>query len=130
MNLVMLPMFASSDVFFASSNFPAALQPMIHILPLTAISGDGLRMVIIDGAGLVAVLPSLVIHAAWGIPYFQARAALFPLDVKAGAGFLPSSTQDIADISSCICNTPEIAEKSGVLGQVADKLQRTEPDRI
>ena len=70
MNLVMLPMFVTSGVFFASSsNFPAALQPMIHILPLTAMC-DGLRMVMIDGAGLVAVLPSLVIHAAWGIPSF------------------------------------------------------------
>jgi ABC-type multidrug transport system permease subunit len=69
MNLVMLPMFVTSGVFFPSSNFPAPLQPIIHVLPLTALC-DGLRMVMTDGAGLVAVLPSLVIHAAWGIPSF------------------------------------------------------------
>ena len=69
MNLVMMPMFITSGVFFASSNFPDVLQPVIRALPLTAMC-DGLRAVMIDGAGLVGVLPSLGILALWGVPAF------------------------------------------------------------
>jgi len=69
MNLIMLPMFITSGVFFASSNFPDVVQPVIRVLPLTAMC-DGLRAVMIDGAGLIGVLPSLLILALWGIPAF------------------------------------------------------------
>lgn len=69
MNLIMMPMFIASGVFFASSNFPDAIQPVIHVLPLTAMC-DGLRAVMIDGAGLVGVVPSLLILALWGVPSF------------------------------------------------------------
>jgi ABC-2 type transport system permease protein len=69
MNLIMLPMFITSGVFFAWSNFPEVLQPAIRALPLTAMC-DGMRAVMIDGDGLVGVLPSLLILALWGVPAF------------------------------------------------------------
>jgi ABC-type multidrug transport system permease subunit len=69
MNLIMMPMFIASGVFFASSNFPDVLQPVIRALPLTAMC-DGFRAVMIDGAGLVGVLPYLLILALWGVPSF------------------------------------------------------------
>jgi ABC-type multidrug transport system permease subunit len=69
MNLVMMPMFITSGVFFSSSNFPDVVQPVIRILPLTAMC-DGLRAVMIDGAGIVGVLPFLLILALWGVPAF------------------------------------------------------------
>jgi ABC-type multidrug transport system permease subunit len=69
MNLIMMPMFIASGVFFASSNFPESVQPFIRALPLTAMC-DGLRAVMIDGAGLLGVLPSLLILALWGVPAF------------------------------------------------------------
>ncbi|MBN2576133.1 MAG: ABC transporter permease [Deltaproteobacteria bacterium] len=69
MNLITMPMFVVSGVFFAYSNFPEALQPVIRALPLTAMC-DGMRTVMIDGAGLVDVLPSLVVLALWGVPAF------------------------------------------------------------
>jgi len=69
MNLIMMPMFITSGVFFASSNFPDVLQPAIRALPLTAMC-DGMRAVMIDGAGLLGVLPSLGILALWGVPAF------------------------------------------------------------
>jgi len=69
MNLITMPMFITSGVFFASSNFPESIQPVIRILPLTAMC-DGLRAVMIDGAGLGGVLPSLLILALWGVPSF------------------------------------------------------------
>ena len=42
MNLVMLPMWIFSGVFFSSARFPDALQPFIQALPLTAVN-DALR---------------------------------------------------------------------------------------
>ena len=69
MNLIMMPMFITSGVFFASSNFPESVQPAIRLLPLTAMC-DGMRAVMIDGAGLGGVLPSLLILALWGVPAF------------------------------------------------------------
>jgi len=69
MNLITMPMFITSGVFFASSNFPEAIQPVIRILPLTAMC-DGLRSVMIDGAGFVGVLRPLLILSLWGVPSF------------------------------------------------------------
>jgi ABC-type multidrug transport system permease subunit len=69
MNLVMMPMFIASGVFFASSNFPDVLLPVIRALPLTAMC-DGLRAVMIDGVGVVGLLPYLAVLALWGVPSF------------------------------------------------------------
>jgi len=49
-NLVMLPMFVASGVFFSTARFPEAVQPLLRLLPLTALN-DALRGVMIDGAG-------------------------------------------------------------------------------
>lgn len=51
MNLVMLPMWIFSGVFFSSSNFPDVVQPLIKILPLTA-ANDALRANMLEGAAL------------------------------------------------------------------------------
>jgi ABC-type multidrug transport system permease subunit len=60
-NLVMMPMFLFSGVFFSSANFPDFLQPFIRVLPLTALN-DALRAVANEGAGLPAVVgPALVL---------------------------------------------------------------------
>ncbi len=57
-NFVMLPMWIFSGVFFASSNFPAAIQPVVQALPLTALV-NGMRAIMLQGAGLAAVAPQL-----------------------------------------------------------------------
>jgi ABC-type multidrug transport system permease subunit len=72
MNLVMLPMWILSGVFFSASNFPDAMQPFIQALPLTALI-DALRAVVLDGASLAAVRGELVLLTAWGVaPFFVA----------------------------------------------------------
>jgi ABC-type multidrug transport system permease subunit len=72
MNLVMLPMWILSGVFFSSANFPDAVQPLIQALPLTALI-DALRAVILDGATLVAVSAELAVLTVWGVvPFFVA----------------------------------------------------------
>lgn len=65
MNLVMLPMFVLSGVFFSSERFPQSLQPFIKALPLTALN-DAFRAVILEGASLQSQMVRLAILAAWG----------------------------------------------------------------
>ncbi|GAC1478272.1 MAG: ABC transporter permease [Gemmatimonadaceae bacterium] len=76
MNLVMLPMWVLSGVFFASSNFPAAIQPIIRLLPLTAVN-EALRANMLQGAGWGAVVPQLLIIATWLVVTFAVAMKTF-----------------------------------------------------
>jgi ABC-2 type transport system permease protein len=76
MNLVMLPMWIFSGVFFSASNFPDAAQPFIQALPLTA-AADALRATLLEGASLPALSPELGILGAWLAVSFTAALALF-----------------------------------------------------
>ena len=76
MNLVMLPMWIFSGVFFSASNFPDAAQPFIQALPLTA-AADALRATLIEGAPLGALGGELGILGAWLVVAFSAALALF-----------------------------------------------------
>ena len=76
MNLVMLPMWVLSGVFFAATNFPDAMQPFIHLLPLTALN-DAMRAVVNEGRPLSAVLPQMAILAGWGSISFALSLKLF-----------------------------------------------------
>jgi ABC-type multidrug transport system permease subunit len=69
MNLVMLPMWVLSGIFFSSERFPEAAQPFIKALPLTPLI-DALRNVSLEGASLASQWPQLCILAAWGIGSF------------------------------------------------------------
>ena len=75
-NLVQMPMFLLSGVFFPAERFPDALQPFIRILPLTALN-DALRGVMIDGAGLAAVARPMAIVCVWGFAAFAVSLKLF-----------------------------------------------------
>lgn len=69
MNLVMLPMFVFSGIFFSSERFPEILQPVIRALPLTALN-DALRAVIIEGATFPSQLGQVVCLLLWtAIPF-------------------------------------------------------------
>lgn len=76
MNLVMLPMWIFSGVFFSASRFPDAIQPLIQALPLTAVI-DALRANILRGAGWPAVAPELGIVLAWLVLSFFLALRLF-----------------------------------------------------
>jgi ABC-type multidrug transport system permease subunit len=76
MNLVMMPMWIVSGVFFSAQRFPAVLQPVIKALPLTAVN-DALRANILQGAGLVQIAPQLGILGAWVIVCFALALWLF-----------------------------------------------------
>jgi ABC-type multidrug transport system permease subunit len=76
MNLAMLPMWLLCGVFFSSSNFPAAAQPLIHALPLTALV-DALRAVVLEGATLRAVRGELLLLTAWTVVPFALALRIF-----------------------------------------------------
>jgi ABC-2 type transport system permease protein len=65
MNLAMVPMWIFSGIFFSTERFPAQIQPFVQALPLTALN-DALRGVMLQGTGLVPLLPELAVLAVWG----------------------------------------------------------------
>ncbi len=75
-NLVMLPMFVGSGVFFSTARFPDAVQPFLRVLPLTALN-DAVRAVMIDGAGVVAVAGQLGLLALTAAVTFFAALRVF-----------------------------------------------------
>ena len=75
-NLVMMPMWVLSGVFFASTNFPAAAQPFIQALPLTA-TINALRATMLQGVGWGAVVRSIGIVLVWGVVSFVAALRVF-----------------------------------------------------
>lgn len=76
MNLVMLPMWVLSGIFFSASNFPGAFQPVIQALPLTAVI-DALRANMLQGLGWSALAPELAIIAGWLAVSFALALTLF-----------------------------------------------------
>ena len=76
MNLIMMPMWVLSGVFFSSKNFPAAAQPFIQALPLTA-TNDALRATMLHGAGWASVAPELAVIGAWLAVSFVLALRLF-----------------------------------------------------
>ena len=76
MNVVMVPMWVASGVFFASSNFPDGAQPVIRALPLTALV-DALRGVMLNGNALTGVGVELATLVAWGSVSFVVAIRVF-----------------------------------------------------
>ncbi len=64
-NLVMMPMWIFSGVFFSYERFPAVIHPLIKALPLTALN-DALRASILEGTPLFRQWPRLLVLALWG----------------------------------------------------------------
>lgn len=71
-NLIALPMWILSGVFFSTSRFPAVIQPIIHALPLTA-AVDTFRANMLLGTDVSQLMAPVAILLAWLIvPFFIA----------------------------------------------------------
>ena len=81
MNLVQVPMWILSGVFFSAQRFPEAVQPLIQALPLTAII-DALRAHMLQGATLAQMLPQLATMTASADRVFHAGAEAVSLAVR------------------------------------------------
>jgi ABC-2 type transport system permease protein len=64
-NIVMMPMWIFSGVFFSYQRFPAVVQPFIKALPLTALN-DALRATILQGSSLFSQSGRIGVLALWG----------------------------------------------------------------
>jgi ABC-type multidrug transport system permease subunit len=76
MNLVMLPMWIFSGVFFSSSRFPTIFQPFVRALPLTA-ANDAFRANMLQGVGLDHLAMPVAILLAWLIVPFAVALRIF-----------------------------------------------------
>jgi ABC-type multidrug transport system permease subunit len=76
MNVVTMPMTIASGVFFSVERFPAMVQALVRVLPLTALI-DALRAVTLEGATLASQALPLAILAGWGIISFGVGVWLF-----------------------------------------------------
>ena len=71
-----MPQFLLSGTFFAITAFPAWLQTISKILPLTYLN-DAMREVAFEGAGLGGVTHQLLILAAWFIGIYAVAVKTF-----------------------------------------------------
>lgn len=76
LNLVMMPMWLGSGVFFSYERFPEAIQPVLRALPLTALN-DALRAAMIDGASLTEMGLELGVLFVWTIIPFLVALKIF-----------------------------------------------------
>lgn len=76
MNLIMMPMWLCSGVFFSYERFPDAVKPFIRALPLTLLN-DALRAVMNDAVSISHILPYLAALLAWGIVGFAVGIKIF-----------------------------------------------------
>jgi ABC transporter DrrB family efflux protein len=76
LNLLMLPMWLASGVFFSRERYPEWLQPLLRAMPLSPLV-DALRGVMLEGLPLAGVWPEIATVAAWGGVAFVVAIRIF-----------------------------------------------------
>lgn len=75
-NAISMPMMVLSGIFFSYHNFPEWAIPAIQKFPLTMMA-DGMRSVMIEGAGFGEVYIPILILSASGLIFFVAGMRIF-----------------------------------------------------
>ena len=75
-NLIIVPMWILSGVFFSAQRFPDVVQPIIRALPLTAFI-DATRGIMLQGNSLLAHSREMLTLAIWTIVCFGLALKLF-----------------------------------------------------
>jgi len=75
-NLFMFPQYFLSGTFFSKSALPAFLQPIIKLLPLTALN-DAMRKVAFEGASLGSCWQEILTLTVWGVLVYIVTARVF-----------------------------------------------------
>jgi ABC-2 type transport system permease protein len=76
MNLVMLPMWILSGIFFSAKRFPAVIQPVVRALPLTA-AIEALRGNMLQGVNLGQLVTQMAILLTWLVVAFTISLRIF-----------------------------------------------------
>jgi ABC-2 type transport system permease protein len=75
-NMIVLPQLILGGTFFPITVFPAWLQPIPKILPLTYLN-DAMRKVAFEGVSLLAVWDDILVLGIWGIVVYFLATKLF-----------------------------------------------------
>ena len=75
-NLFMFPQYFLSGTFFPKTALPAAIQPLLQFLPLTALN-DSLRNVAFEGLSLWSCWSQMLIMLVWGVIVYAVTAKFF-----------------------------------------------------
>jgi ABC-2 type transport system permease protein len=75
-NLVMLPMWLVSGIFFPIDRFPEVVLPLIKLLPLTALI-DAARGIMIEGETLAGLWSPFLVLAVWTAACFAIALRYF-----------------------------------------------------
>jgi ABC-2 type transport system permease protein len=65
-NVIAMPMILLSGVFFDRSHLPGLIHSITDFLPLTYLA-DGMRLIVLEGAGVVELIPNLAGLVIWGV---------------------------------------------------------------
>lgn len=76
MNLVMLPMWTLSGIFFSYEQFPEVIHPFVRCLPLTPVI-DSLRDIMLDGKSIFTCGFEIGIMLFWTVVSFALAMVLF-----------------------------------------------------
>jgi ABC-2 type transport system permease protein len=76
MNIVMMPMWIMSGVFFTASRFPAFLQPFVRALPLTA-AISAMRGNMLQGEPITHMMPLIANLLFWFLVPFAVSLRIF-----------------------------------------------------
>ncbi len=119
MNVVQLPMWIVSGIFFSSERFPDAAQPLIRALPLTALI-DSLRRDARRGHAGLAVAAGRA-DVGLGRRMFYARAALVPLAVERAR---TSENRFISDESGRIREIAQLLDRLALQARLRQMLDK------
>ncbi|MFT4023277.1 MAG: ABC transporter permease [Flavihumibacter sp.] len=75
-NLITMPQFLLAGTFFSISAFPAWLQPICRLLPLTFFN-DAMRKIAFEGAHLTDCWPQIFSLLGWGVVIYAAAIKIF-----------------------------------------------------
>ena len=75
-NIVIFPQIFLSGIFYPIESMPELIQPIAYVLPLSFVS-TAMREIAINGASLLAILPSLAGIGVWFVIAFILATRLF-----------------------------------------------------
>jgi ABC-2 type transport system permease protein len=76
MNLVMVPMWTMSGIFFSSERLPEVMQPFVKILPMTLML-DALRPIMLEGASIMQHMFEIGMLVVWTVVTFVVALRIF-----------------------------------------------------
>jgi ABC-type polysaccharide/polyol phosphate export permease len=65
-----------SGVFFSSERFPAEIQPVVNLLPLTALN-QTLRGIMLEGSSIAVYWPQQLLLIVYGVVTFAVALRIF-----------------------------------------------------